>query len=435
MAHTAHISLPMAVLINLNIMLGAGIFINTTELAKHAGFLGGLAYIAVGILMFPLILSIATLLRMHPAGGFYTFARKEINAFAGFASAWSYFIGKLASATLMIHVSVLLLQKIILPLASIPTLAIDACCIALFIGLNLLNVKTSQTIQTIFMGFKTIPILGAIAIGIFMFKSANATAAHCIWEGIPIVLPLVLYATVGFEAACSLSCQIKDAHKNAARAVLISYGLVVIIACLYQTLFYGALGLNLATLHDYRGAFPALLAHLFPYASAAQSIIITTLYLAIASSALGGAYGIIFSNTWNLYTLAENNHVVAPAFFMQLNNHAIPWACVLAEGIICALYLAVSWGAQLPLQQISALGCVLAYTMSVLSLAYARFYRPQMHISWALPLCAFASCALLIGACIYSLLVNGASSLILFTLLFAFGTAMFAQTKRRASVS
>ncbi len=70
MLQTQKLSLPAAILININIMLGAGIFINTPDLAQRAGWLGFLAYALIGILMFPLILTIAELLRRHPTTGF-----------------------------------------------------------------------------------------------------------------------------------------------------------------------------------------------------------------------------------------------------------------------------------------------------------------------------------------------------------------------------
>src|SRR5271169_2910080 len=92
------LSLPTAILININIMLGVGIFINTAELAKRAGALGCLSYALVGILLLPLIICVAELVKLHPSGGFYIFARREINPFFGFLSAWIYFTGKLASA-------------------------------------------------------------------------------------------------------------------------------------------------------------------------------------------------------------------------------------------------------------------------------------------------------------------------------------------------
>ena len=84
------LSLLSAIFINVNIMLGAGIFINTSTLAQKTGLLGAGMYLLVGLLMLPLILSIAHLLRLHPAGGFYIFAKKEISPFMGFFSGWSY---------------------------------------------------------------------------------------------------------------------------------------------------------------------------------------------------------------------------------------------------------------------------------------------------------------------------------------------------------
>ena len=112
MATEKKLSLPTAILINLNIMMGGGIFINTVELAKRTGLFSGFMYPLIGILILPLILAISQLIKMHPSGGFYVFAQKEINPFIGFLSTWSYFIAKLASASLMIHVSMSLLTQI-----------------------------------------------------------------------------------------------------------------------------------------------------------------------------------------------------------------------------------------------------------------------------------------------------------------------------------
>jgi len=93
-------------------MMGAGIFINTVELSKRAGLLSSFMYPLIGILILPLILAIAKLIQLHPSGGFYVFAQKEISPFVGFLSTWSYFIAKLASASLMIHVAMSLITQI-----------------------------------------------------------------------------------------------------------------------------------------------------------------------------------------------------------------------------------------------------------------------------------------------------------------------------------
>jgi len=107
------LSLWAALFININIMFGTGIFINTVTLAKLTGFLGFFSYSIVALLLLPLIIAIAALLKRYPSGGFYTYAARDINITAGFLSAWAYFIGKIASAALLIHFFIIMLQTII----------------------------------------------------------------------------------------------------------------------------------------------------------------------------------------------------------------------------------------------------------------------------------------------------------------------------------
>lgn len=429
MTHSHKLSLPEAILININVMLGAGIFINTTELAKRSGILGAYGYIFVGILLLPLIISISYLLKIYPSGGFYTFAQKEINPGTGFLSAWVYFIAKLASAMLLIHTAVLLIQQIIQPLAGLNPLMFDLCVLTLYIGLNLLNTRIGSTIQTVFISVKLVPIIFVFLCGLFFIQGSSFSITTQQLFNLPRTIPLVLYAMVGFEAACSLSSRIKDAHRNGPLAIFISYGIVLFILCLYQLLFYGILGADLAAQPDYRQAFPALLQYIMPTNQELAVIIISILHLGIAASALGGAYGIIFSNNWNLYTLAQHGHIFAASRFVEFNRHQIPWLCVIVEGIICSLYLLITKGSQVPLQQISALGSISAYTLSIIALLYAKKNNPIVTIAWWIPVLGLFNCLILLSACLYSFWYNGAYSLLLFACLLMFGVWMFKQTQ------
>jgi amino acid transporter len=423
------LSLPSAVFININIMLGAGIFINTSTLAQRAGVLGAFMYLFVGMLMLPLILSIAKLLKLHPSGGFYTFAQKEISPFAGFFSGWSYFTAKLASCMLMIHVSVMLIQQIFPLLAQIHAFLLDFIVVSSFILLNLLNIKAGTAIQKMFIGLKTFPIFFAIATGLFLIQGENFSSSHLTWEGIPSSLPLVIYAIIGFEAACSLSSKIKDPDKNAPLAVLISFGTVILIATLYQVIFYGALGMQLALCGGHCNTFPTLLNALFgdtPFTNRFAGI----LHLAIAFSTLGGAYGILFSNSWNLHILAQNQHLWFSKTVSKLNRHAIPFICVAIEGLICLTYLAVSQGKLIPLQQIGALGCVISYTFSVAALLQAIKKQPARSHSLWIPSLGLVSCTLLITACIRCFFKDGMNSLIIYSFFLLIGIGMFFMTSK-----
>ena len=132
MAQDDKLSLPTAILINLNIMLGAGIFINTDLLAKRSGALGFLMYPLIAIIMLPLIISIAKLVNIYPDDGFYGYGARAIHPIIGFFSSWSYFVGKLASATLMIHVALSLVVQTVPLLHNVSVLFLRCGCHIIF---------------------------------------------------------------------------------------------------------------------------------------------------------------------------------------------------------------------------------------------------------------------------------------------------------------
>jgi amino acid permease len=185
MPHSHKLSLLAAIAININIMLGSGIFINTVILTKQAGSLGAFIYLLVALLLLPLILAIGKLLHYHQESGtFYDFGR-AVSPFFGFLSSWCYFTAKLCTAALGIHVCLSFLQKIIPQLACIPILLFDGLVIVLFALLNLLNLKIGQSIQYSFIGIKLIPILFIIFTGLFLISGQNFSSDTFLFSGVP----------------------------------------------------------------------------------------------------------------------------------------------------------------------------------------------------------------------------------------------------------
>jgi amino acid transporter len=424
------LSLPAAILININIMLGAGVFINTVELAKRAGFLGSFMYPFIALLIIPLIIVITKLLKVHPSGGFYKFAQAEISPFAGFMSAWIYFIAKLASAMLMIHVAMSLIRQIFPSLQNISSIYIfDIAILSLFIFFNTFNLRTGSQIQMGFLTFKLMPVLFVIGAGILFFSPATAATFQLPWHSLPSAIPFVLYAAMGFEAICAMSNKIEDSEKNAPKSIFYSVLVVISLLFLFQFLFYFTLGDTLAQLPNYLGAFPALLSYLLPANPAMAIKLISFFHFAIAISALGGCYGILYSNNWNLYILAQHKHVFFSSIFTRLNKHAIPIFCLLAEWIICGLFLALTAGNQIPLQQTAALGTTIAYTFCVIAFLL-RSKRNDLQKDFIVSIAGLVSCSLLIGACIRNFLYSGIMPLLSFLLLFVFGIIMYGITKK-----
>lgn len=414
---THKLSLLSAIFININIMLGAGTFVNTVVLAQKVGGLGGLLYLAAAAIMFPLILCMARLTSTHAGGSFYTFG-SQIHSFWGFLSSWSYFIGKLASAALGVHVFSMFLQDVVPALQATNTLTLDTVLIALFVALNLLHVKTGSTIQHLFLLAKLTPVFFIISYGLHYAKVIYIKAPHLIWSGIPVALPLTLFCFLGFEATCSLAGHIEDSKRNAPRAILFSFAIVILLSILYQTLFYASLGPNLASQPDYTDAFPLFINR---FALHLARVLIPGFSIAIAISALGAAYGIIYSNSWNLFALGKNNHIMGAHYFTQLNKQQIPYLCVIAQGAVCLMHLYCSGGAQVPLQYTSTLACITAYTISVMSL----FFKERSTLS----IIGLVSCAVALSACLKGFLYTSLDPLIRFIVIIGIGIAMFLVTR------
>lgn len=417
------LSLWSAICININIMLGTGLFINTIYLARMAGAWGALSYGLVGLILLPLIITIARLMELHPQGGFYGFGLHEINPWAGFVSAWVYFAGKLASATLMVHVSTTLFRALIPALTMVPHLLLDLLILSLFALLNGGNVRLNAAMQNFFFGIKMVPIVAIIGIAAFFFSITlpSAPITFDLFSSLIGTIPLVLYATIGFESACSLSSRLHNARINGPRAILISYGSLIIIYCLFQAALYSVCGTHLATLGSFAEVFEVVALYIPP---TLQQFFASLLSLCVACSALGGAYGILFANMWNLHALAEHNHVWGSDLFKYMSIHKVPVWCVAAELAICCSYLVICTGTQLPLQQISGLGSVIAYAVSIIAAYYAK-QRGALRLSWPMLCIAFVNCMMLATLCIMQLMQGGSLALYFFIFLIVCGLGMF----------
>ncbi len=426
MTSSKKLSLLSVVLININVMLGSGIFINTVMLANATGSLSPISYLIVGVLLLPIVLSIVKLWSFCKTQATLYQLGANLSPFIGFLSSWCYFIGKISTLSLCVHVCSSILQQLFFVFNLIPVILLDFIFIFIFAIFNLLNFRTGSKIQVGFATFKFVPILFMIFSGLYLFTPSNFTPDLFIPYGIPASLTLVFYAFAGFESTCSLSKLIENPSKNGTRAILISYALVIAIAVLFQFAFCAVLSSEITNLSGgYLGVFSTIVSKLMPISSNFSRYLIAILNLGIAISALGAAYSIMFSNCWNLYTLAQNKHLFYSSFIGRLNSGQVPYVCIIIESIIAFIYILVSQANQLALQQLGALAATIAYTLSILVLLVLSIEKKHKK-DIILSIIAVCSCLTLIISFIYNLIFYGISNLlVLFMLLVIFGSYMF----------
>ncbi|MFH0898423.1 MAG: APC family permease [bacterium] len=382
------ISFWIAIIININVVIGGGFFLGAQHISVACGLYAPLVWLACGILLFPLVIILTRFAKRYPeAGGLYVYSQKLLGAKWGLLSGWGYFIGNIAGNAVLIHAFATYLQKSslkpVLATCSLLDVKFDILLVLFFTLLTLLNVQFFAKAQILFTVLKFIPIAALVIGAITLFNGQHfATTQLLHVDGLFDAIPMVLFAYIGFEACCSVVDQIKD-HKNGHRAIFLSFIVIVLTYTLLQLLvfcIYGSADVN---------PFLNVLARL-----TSNACIVTwgntLIYCAILSSFLGGFYGTFYCNNWNLFAIAQDKKFVGSSFLIKQNKNGIPWVCVLIQTSIVLAFLITSQSMH-HLVTMNDFGVIIAYILS--SIAFLILFKKSI--------AAFLS----LGACLIFLLI------------------------------
>jgi APA family basic amino acid/polyamine antiporter len=398
---TKGISPQIAILICINSIIGAGLFINPQVLTQLAGPYGFASYALGTLVLLPIILCVAELAKLHPvAGGLYAYSKAHIGPWAGFLSAWAYFLGKSVSAAVLIHKVAQFFQARIDLLASIPLFALDISLIAFFVTLNSCGVSIGGRIQYLFSLLKAIPILATFCMGFFLFDARNFVEIVALQE-LFLSLPTAIFALLGFEVICAIGNQIHDAKNNIKRVIITSFLIVAAINITFQALIFASVG------YDLTGSSEPLLA-LCLKAFASSPFIGSLLNGVVFASIIGGFFSVITSNCWNLYTLALNNHLPGKRLLTKLNKHNVPWVSLCLEAMLACAILLITVNQQ-PLQNMAVGAQILSFFMTTTACFYAVARKEILKLSIAVPIAGLLSCSCIFGIASYRVFSFGIS--------------------------
>ena len=170
---------------------------------------------------------------------------------------------------------------------------------------------------------------------------------------------MALFAYVGFEACCAIAEKIEDGQRNAAKVIMISFGLVIVIYTIFQVLLLG--------LHGGQTTNPFL--EILPKLTSNATLIGVGNYLvsfAILASFLAGFYGMFYYNNWNLYSIGRENSILFAKQLTKLNNNNAPWVSVIFGGVVVALFLLITTNSEY-LVNMADFATTLTYFLSALS--------------------------------------------------------------------
>lgn len=403
----------LAIITNINIVVGVGFFLGAQKIASSAGLLAPVAWLACGLMLFPLMIVFARLAERHrEAGGIYVYSSKELGPWSGFVSGWGYFIGTSAANACVIHAFCQRLYETtyvthFMQQYGFGVLVLDVFFITLFALLNLTNSMIFERFQLFFTILKAIP-LGLVLVAVpFLFDWQLLTLAPLSWKGLIACLPAVLFGFVGLEACCAIADKLKGDRKSTSFVIYTSFALITSI---YVVLQFALLGIHGTTSCD---PFLSILSKL----TSNEAVIFwgnKTIYFTIVSALLANFYGTFYFNNWNLYAIGKEKSIMGYHYLQLLNRNAIPWICVVVQGLLTIGFVIMTDKID-ALYSMGDVGTLIAYVFS--AVAFLMISRGA--VAW----CALGSCLVLTGFCTGHLLDYGLP-LLPFWLLFLFGLVL-----------
>lgn len=333
------ISLLLAILININIVVGGAFFFGCGKIAK-IGALAPAVWLVVGALLFPLVYILSKLAQKFPvAGGIYIYSEKLIGPSWGLVSSWSYFVGTAAGNALILSA----FSRGLFNAGG--ALWLDIFCVIIFTLATLFNIEILEKAQLIFTTLKVIPF-AVLAIGALLLFNSSGFKTELLNSSYALeTVPLIFFAFIGIEACCSMAHIIEE--KSAHKAILISFALIISVYVFAQFLLMGVSGGDVAS-------FETVTQKIAPNNMFLQNIV----WFSILSSFLGGFYSMFYANSWNLYAMVNKKY---------LNSFGSPYIAIIAQAILIIFFLIITKYSRDTLSIMSDLGVLIAYMLSVVA--------------------------------------------------------------------
>src|SRR3954447_3836713 len=229
-------------------IIGTGVFTMPAVMAG-AGTSSILTLVTISVGAVLLALMFGQLTKRVPStdGGLYAYARHEFGDFAGYLTAWCYWITAWAGNAAIVASWLLYVEALFGITHPSGWTNFGIAMLGLWIpaAINLAGVKRMALFQNVTVVLKFVPLLLVGVVGWFFVSSANfgpfnATGGS-LYSGISIAAGVALFSFIGVETAGIAAGRVKDPRRNVGRASVIGTGLA---AGLYLLVTAAVMGLE-----------------------------------------------------------------------------------------------------------------------------------------------------------------------------------------------
>ena len=358
------LSLSMAIIIGVNSIVGASIFLAPAALQVIAGPAALMTYGLVSIAALCMGLALARVAQLYPEKGvFYSYAKIWGGHTWGVIAMGSYTTGLVIALGLLARVTGSYLS---LYIPCINPLYLSLGLIALVVAANLAGAKIAKTGQIILMVLTYIPLI-IIMVLCFLKTDLNNLIPFVPygWMSIFKAIPVVIFGFFGFEAIPSLCTEIENPEKNVPKALtwtIIAVGITYITFA--SSIF---VGIPRILFTDASTSLATVLVALYPHATWLVNLIEWAIIITIT--------GTLHAMIWSLGTLTVNTSDFIYHNTKKISQQTALLAIGSAVAGCCILFKNIGL-----MFDLTALGIVIAYATAMIPLLTERKGRSAYQI-------------------------------------------------------
>ena len=267
--------------------------------------------------------------------------------------------------------------------------AMTVVLLIIFTALNFLAMKTFSKVNSGITWWKVaIPVI-TIIILLFKFHGGNFSS-HGFnsygWKALFAAIPSagIVFAYLGFEQADQLAAEIKDPQKNLPRAILLATFIGIIIYCMLQVAFIGAMPSSQIAHGWAKISNPDILAG--PFAGLAGIVGLSALAVVLRIDAFVSPFGtgLMYQTSSSRvgYGLGRNRYF--PQVMTRVDKNGIPWVALIVA-FVAGLFFLLPFPSWHSLVSLVTGASVLMYAGAPLAMGAFRRQVPEADRPYRVP--------------------------------------------------
>src|SRR3954467_4670414 len=326
-------------------IIGTGVFTMPAVMAgAGTSSLITLGIISIGALLLGVLFGQLTKRVPSTEGGMYAYARHEFGDFAGYMTAWCYWITCWAGNAAIVASWVLYVESFfgIDNPSGWTNWGIALTGLWIPAVINLAGVRQMAWFQNVTVVLKFLPLLAVAVFGWFFISSANfgpfnATGGS-LYDAVNLAAGVALFSFIGVECASIAAGRVKNPRRNVGRASVIG---TAASGLLYIAVTAAVMGL---VPHD------ELVDNGTPFVGAFETMFGSATWVGKLVALTAVISGIGALNGWTLVTAEMPFAAAKDGLFLQsfakTNRHQVPWFGIVVSTLVASALMGWSYSGQ-----------------------------------------------------------------------------------------